>query len=86
MRPIWSWEPLWKKGNKWDNDLKEVHGLSKEEVAMVVGIVLKYLNKDKFPDFWFRLLHHWFKFLHTVLWQSLGGMQWRRIKNYLIYI
>ena len=42
---------IMEKGNKWEHDLKEVHGLSEEEVAMVVGIVLKHLNEDKFPDF-----------------------------------
>jgi hypothetical protein len=39
------------EGNKWEHDLEEVHGLSEEEVAMVVGIVLKHLKEDKFPDF-----------------------------------
>jgi hypothetical protein len=39
------------KGNNWEHALEGVHGLSEEEAAMVVGIVLKHLKEDKFPDF-----------------------------------
>lgn len=38
-------------GSKWETDLKDVHGLSDEEVSMVTGIATKYYNADTFPAF-----------------------------------
>ena len=36
---------------KWEKDLEEVHGLSEEEVSMVMRIVMKHYNDDAFPNF-----------------------------------
>jgi hypothetical protein len=38
-------------GRKWERDLEEIHGLSDDEACMVVGLVLKHLPKDEFPNF-----------------------------------
>ena len=39
------------KGDKWEHDLERLHGLAEEEVTMVIGIALKRLKEEKFPDF-----------------------------------
>jgi len=35
---------------KWEQDLKEVNGLSDREVSMCIGIVAKHHKSDSFPD------------------------------------
>lgn len=38
-------------GDKWEHDLKEIHGLSDEEISMVNGIVMKHYKDARFPDY-----------------------------------